>query len=79
MNQTTHIGLEVLELEEGLHRLGRMSRSAYYEGINPKSQWYIPGLPKPIRIGKRKIGLVEHEIDSFIQSRMQAREGGAQP
>ncbi|WP_175497104.1 helix-turn-helix transcriptional regulator [Variovorax boronicumulans] len=48
------------------------SRASIYEMINPKSRYFQPLMPQPIRIGRR-IFWVSHEVDAFIEATMAAR------
>lgn len=57
-------------------RLG-ISRSARYEKLDPSSPRYDPTFPKPISLGASSIGFLEHEVDTWIQSRIAASRSGA--
>ena len=46
-----------------------LSRSSIYELINPKSAYYDPDFPKPVRIGKRAVGWIEADVDTWLKSR----------
>ena len=49
-----------------------LSRSTIYDKISPKSKTYDPSFPKPIDLGERAVGWLEHEIDAWIQARIDA-------
>lgn len=46
-----------------------LGRSAIYEKLNPKSAYYDPHFPKPVRLGKRAVGWRNDEIDAWLESR----------
>ncbi|WP_050602984.1 AlpA family transcriptional regulator [Ruegeria sp. 6PALISEP08] len=48
------------------------SRSGIYEAINPKSRWYDPTFPKPVKIGLRSVGWFESEVNEWIKGRIAA-------
>jgi prophage regulatory protein len=43
-----------------------VSRSTVYNWMNPKSKYYRPEFPKPIKISKSAIGWLESDIQGFI-------------
>ncbi len=57
------------ELEERIAK----SCSWIYSVMDPRSRYYDPSFPLPIRIGQKSIGWVESEIDSWIISKMEER------
>lgn len=46
----------------------QQSRSSVYNKINPKSKYFDPDFPKPVRIGKNSVGFIIVEIDAWLQS-----------
>lgn len=61
----------VLRLRAVLERTGR-SRSSWYEDIAAGRA------PRPIPIGPKARGWLEHEIDGYIGARIEARDAAAQ-
>ena len=47
----------------------KQSRAHIYNKLNPKSKYYDPSFPTPIKLGERSIGFYEHEIQAWIESR----------
>jgi len=43
-----------------------VSRSTVYNWMNPKSKYYRPEFPKPIKISTSAIGWLESDIQGFI-------------
>lgn len=58
----------VLRRREVERRTGQ-SRSKIYEMMSESSPYYDPEWPKPIRLGARSVGWLEHEVLAWIQSR----------
>ncbi|AGH97823.1 helix-turn-helix transcriptional regulator [Micavibrio aeruginosavorus] len=54
----------ILRISEVINRLG-ISRSGLYERIKNGD------LPKPINLGGRRVGFIEHEIDTWVQQRIE--------
>lgn len=52
-----------------------LSRSTIYELINPKSDYYNPIFPKPVRLTEIRVGWVSHEIYDWLESKIAQREG----
>lgn len=50
-----------------------ISRSTIYEMINPKSNYYDPNFPKPIRLTETRIGWVSQEVYDWIESKIAQR------
>ena len=50
-----------------------ISRSTIYEMINPKSSYYDPNFPKPIRLTETRIGWVSQEVYDWIESKIAQR------
>ena len=53
-----------------------MSRSTIYSKLDPSSKYFDPTFPKPIRLGNgpaSSVGIIESEIDAWIESRVAAR------
>lgn len=49
------------------------SRSAIYDWLNPKSPRHDPTFPRPVRIGARAVGFLEHELDAWLADRASQR------
>lgn len=56
----------VLRLRQLLKALG-ISRSTVYLRINPKSKYYDPVFPKPIRLGTKARGWVLSDVNDYIE------------
>lgn len=62
-----------------------LGRTAIYDRLNPKSPYYDPSFPKPIKLGNGEnspVGWLEHEVDDWIaaqavKSRSQYQQTGA--
>lgn len=50
------------------------SRGSIYNWLNPKSPQYLPGFPRPIRIGKRAVGWLEDEVDAYLTGLAKSRD-----
>jgi prophage regulatory protein len=46
-----------------------LSRSSIYERLNPKSEYFDPNFPKPIKLGKRAVGWRESDVAAWLESR----------
>lgn len=75
MAGTFRNGLCILSVKETARRL-RRGRSTLYEQTNPESTKFNPRLPQPIHDGPLT-GYIEHEVDEYIRSLMDARPGSA--
>lgn len=48
-----------------------VSRSRYYEMLNPKSQWYDPNLPKPVfPYGDTKQRFYSVDVENYIEHKL---------
>lgn len=56
----------ILRINEVLARTGR-SRSSWYNALNPKSAYFDPSAPRPVKISMRSVGWLESEIEDYIQ------------
>lgn len=69
---------QVLRIWDTCDRVGH-KRSAVYEKISPTSPRYDKTFPRPIKLSENPkssaIGFVASEIDDWIQSRIDARDG----
>lgn len=58
-----------------------LSRSSIYARLDPKSPLYDPSFPRPVSIGARAVGWLNHEVDQWIEERsrqsVSAHEGGS--
>lgn len=76
-----HAALTILRRKQVEART-RLSRSAIYAKMRPNPKRpgdYDPSFPKPISLGARAVGWIEHEIDAWLvaqieKSRPQAHE-----
>jgi prophage regulatory protein len=62
--------MRVLRLPDVQAKAGP-SRSTIYEGIANGT------FPKPIRLGPKSVGWLEHEVDEWIAQRVAARDSAA--
>jgi prophage regulatory protein len=74
MSSRPSSGFHILRRREVQERLG-IARSTLYAYGDRRSPQFKPDFPQPIRLGS-VTGFVEHEIDEYVLSLMQAREGG---
>lgn len=51
----------------------QISRSSIYERLDPKSKFYDPDFPKPVRLGTRSVGFVAKEAQAWLERRMACR------
>ncbi|WP_300525856.1 AlpA family transcriptional regulator [Alcanivorax sp.] len=63
--------LRVLRRPE-VEQLTGQSRSKIYAMMSEASPYYDPDWPKPIRLGARSVGWLEHEVMAWIDSRRDA-------
>lgn len=49
-----------------LTQLLSVSRSTVYLRLNPKSKYYDPNFPKPIRLGAKAVGWVLADVHAYI-------------
>ncbi|MBM3117888.1 helix-turn-helix transcriptional regulator [Jeongeupia naejangsanensis] len=54
-----------------------LSRSAIYDRINPKSPYFDPTFPHPIRLGGNSVGWLESEVQDWISGRIEASRQAA--
>ncbi|MCO6428241.1 AlpA family transcriptional regulator [Nitrosomonas communis] len=70
--------LAILRRKQVEARLG-LSRSTIYGKmkLNPKRPHeYDPTFPKPIRVGLKAVGWVEHEIDEWLAAQIKKSRSG---
>jgi len=75
MNSTALPHQKILRIPDVQKKTG-MSRSTIYSKLNPSSKYFDPTFPKPIRLGNgpaSSVGLIESEIDAWIEVRAAAR------
>ena len=65
--------LSVLRLPLVEERVG-LSGAHIYNKINPRSPWFDPDFPKPIRLGSRSMGWLSVEIDAWLRKQAAKRE-----
>jgi prophage regulatory protein len=56
----------IIRVSEVRSRLGGISRSTFYNWINPGSKYFKEGFPKKVRVGN-VVGFLECEVEAFIQ------------
>lgn len=66
MRNETHSNLVILRRPEVERRVG-ISRSAIYLGIADGT------FPRPVSLGQRAVGWIEHEINAWIEARAAER------
>ena len=64
---TKRLPVKIIRLPELRVRLG-VSGSSVYNWLDPKSPQHIPNFPKQIRIGKKAVGWLESEIDTYLEN-----------
>ena len=67
----TQPSIKVLRMPAVEQKIG-MSRSTFYDWLNPKSPRYDETFPKPFKIGQSSIGWFEHDVDSWLIGRSQS-------
>lgn len=60
----------ILRLPEVKRKTGQ-SRSTIYDKVQRRE------FPAPVKIGKRAVGWIEAEIEAWLKTRMEVRDGGA--
>lgn len=50
-----------------------MSRSAWYDHLNPSSPRYDPDLPRPVKLGKTSVRWVRQEVVEYLDKLVQRR------
>lgn len=48
--------------------------STVYDTLDPESPRHDPTFPKPIPLGKRAVGWIESEVNSWLEIQIQARD-----
>jgi prophage regulatory protein len=61
--------IKILRLPEVISRVG-LKRASIYQHISAGS------FPKPVSLGLRAVGWLEHEIDAWLSERIQIRSRG---
>ena len=54
-----------------------LKKTAVYDKLDPRSPRYDASFPKPIRLGLRAVGFLEHELDEWIEARIKASRSPA--
>ncbi|HEK2030643.1 TPA: AlpA family phage regulatory protein [Proteus mirabilis] len=68
VNQS-NLPLRILRMTELTVMLG-ISRSSIYEKLNPRSKYYDPDFPKPIKLGASSVGWQYASVEKWLASRM---------
>lgn len=58
----------VLRLQETLKLVG-VSRSTWFDWINPASPRHDESCPRRVRLGLRSVGWFEHELIAWLESK----------
>lgn len=66
---------KILRIAEVCQRLGGVSRSWLYDKLNSKSPRHDPSFPQFFRLGLRTVGILEEDLNLWIQSRHQNDRG----
>lgn len=53
----------------------RLSRSSIYARLDPKSPYYDPDFPRPIRLGAGSVGWIESEVERYVQLLIERSRG----
>ena len=69
MANKDQVKLSILRRKQVQQRTG-LSRSSIYLRIQDST------FPKPIPLGARAVGWLEHEVEEWLSSRVREREGG---
>ncbi|MGU5731609.1 AlpA family phage regulatory protein [Aeromonas jandaei] len=64
----TQPSIKVLRMPAVEQKIG-MSRSTFYDWLNPKSPRYDPTFPRPKHLGKHSVGWSESELDEWLLRR----------
>lgn len=51
-----------------------LKRSTLYTRIDPRSKYFDPAFPKPVKLGANAIGWIAEEIEAWIRSRIDSRD-----
>lgn len=68
MNQN-NLPIRILRMTELTVMLG-ISRSSIYEKLNPRSKYYDPDFPKPIKLGASSVGWQYASVEKWLTSRI---------
>jgi prophage regulatory protein len=68
MQEKTTTIHRILSIPEARRRLAGKSRSWFYDMISPKSPRHDPSFPRLIRFGRRSVGVLEEDLNAWIQS-----------
>jgi prophage regulatory protein len=70
MQGATNVMNAILRLP-GVKKSTGLSRSSIYDKMKRGE------FPAPVKIGQRAVGWIEAEVEAWLKTRMQARDGGA--
>lgn len=72
--------LSILRMKQLLERV-RLSRSAIYDRLNPRSSRHDPTFPRQISLGGDAVGWLENEVEAWLQARTadSRRKGQQEP
>lgn len=74
---TRYASRKILRIDQVKVKIG-LSRSTIYSRLNPNSRHYDPLFPKPIHLGIKAVAWIEAEIDAWLQSRIDLRQGSGE-
>ena len=57
----------ILRLKAAVETTG-ISRSAIYDKLNPRSKYYDPNFPRPLKLGARSVGFRSSELETWKNS-----------
>lgn len=69
--------LTILREKKVLARTG-LAHATLYDKLNPKSSRYDPTFPRQVKLGPKAVGWVESEIQSWLESRVNASRAQSQ-
>ena len=60
---------ETILRRPGVEQATGLSRSVIYAKMDPRSPYFDPDFPKPLRLGKRAVGWRASDITAWLESR----------
>lgn len=71
MSETSKALYKILRIKRLKEKVD-LSGASIYNKLNPRSKYYDPTFPKPIRLGLASVGWIESEVDSWLEARATA-------
>lgn len=59
-------------------KIGGICRSAIYNKLNPRSPYYDPTFPLPIKLGASSVGWLKHEVEAWLMAQAANRNTGTE-